>query len=516
MNDTDEPAIARTDAVTVERTVERKDRGVTAEYVLTTATESPVRARIEQSFTGDPIDEIGFHPDHSPTEWDADDSGVAFETVVRPDEPTTAVLGLVTEDVHDGLLDGEPRVTRVESVTDPSSESAEPTETSGRDAGADAGVEGAGDVPASGKDSLLADVKRIVLGSSTPAESPEPPAASNVVADRGEIESGGEGVDEREETVTPESVGIEPATTDESQDSDEPAAPVDVVERVVDAETDETTEAAIEPATEAPDPADESVVTADAEPADEGGDDASSSLVERLVAELETGETDEAQREALREALGVAESPAESTGESVAVRLRHLQTRMEDFAAYADVLEEVIDQYGTDFLAETETRLDDVDDELDTVRTAADDARDARAALREDVAALRDEVADVGDETAAVREDIDDIRGELDALGESHETRVRRLEDDVDMLAGDARQARADLREDVADLRREVRDLTQMREALSTAFGSGGPTEELWGFSRRRANRRTCATSTRPFSTTTSTSTRTTPAVSRP
>ncbi|MFC7197968.1 hypothetical protein ACFQJ9_00345, partial [Halospeciosus flavus] len=147
MNDTDEPAIARTDAVTVERTVERKDRGVTAEYVLTTATESPVRARIEQSFTGDPIDEIGFHPDHSPTEWDADDSGVAFETVVRPDEPTTAVLGLVTEDVHDGLLDGEPRVTRVESVTDPSSESAEPTETSGRDAGADAGVEGAGDVP---------------------------------------------------------------------------------------------------------------------------------------------------------------------------------------------------------------------------------------------------------------------------------------------------------------------------------------------------------------------------------
>lgn len=471
MNDADERAIARTDAVTVERTVERKDRGVTAEYVLTTVTESPVRARIEQSFTGDPIDEIGFHPDHTPAEWDADDSGVTFEAVARPGESTTAVLGLVTRDVHDGLLDGEPRVTRVESVTDRSADSVETSKTAGRDAGTDASVEDtdADDAPDSGRDGLLADVKRIVLGSSTPA-------ASNVVADRGEIERSGDDEDESEregkEAATSESAGLEPDTAD----ADGPADPVDVVERVADTEADETNRVASETAAE---PADESVTTADAEPADEEADDASSSLVERLVAELEAGETDETQREALREALGVEQSPAEPAGESVAVRLRHLQTRMEDFAAYADVLEEVIDQYGTDFLAETEAHLDDVDDELDGLRTAADDARDARAALREEASALRDEVADVGDETAAIREDIDDIRGEVDDLRDSHETRVRRLEDDVDMLAGDARQARADLREDVADLRREVRDLTQMREALSTAFGSGGPTEEL-------------------------------------
>lgn len=564
MSDAVERATVREGAATVERTVERKERGVTAEYTLSTDADGPLGVRVEQAFTGDPIEEIGFHPDYTPRHWDADETSVTFEVVVRPGKQTEAVLGLVTEDPHDGLLAGEPRVLRAEHV-DPSAVDADadtvfvrrprPAENDGFFAGVKRIVlgssgEGDGREESAGRDGTDVTVEDDSTGTTVDAEADdgavtfdterqgtdvtatddatdatdvvideaEPDAKSEGVIDLADAEAAAEAAGEAEpaepdlvdavervdaadhadpaptaeaadegpsegesesEEAAPEAT--EDVTTDEDATTDDTEPPVETAdaadggdgERDVDGETAPSPEAgnAVAESADATD--------ADPEPADADPD---GSLVERLVAELEAGEADEDELAALRAALDVDSGSADESedaaeadvGESVTVRLRHVQSRMEDFAAYADVLEEVIDEHGADFLADTEERLDDHETELAAVRSAAEEARDERAALSEDVADLREELSAAREEAAAVREDVDDLREDLDDLREAHETRVRRLEDDVDMLASDAREARADLREDVSTLRREVRDLKQMRDALSSAFGGAG------------------------------------------
>lgn len=153
--------------------------------------------------------------------------------------------------------------------------------------------------------------------------------------------------------------------------------------------------------------------------------EADAGLVTALRASLETAS--EAEREALAEAIGV-EPP-----ESFDARLRHVQTRMDDFVAYADTLEAFIDEHGPaeEFIDEMRsaidelgTRLEDieerleaveaeVDDRLDTVESRVDDIAETEAERGETMADLEETVAELSADVqnvAAMRETL------LDAL----------------------------------------------------------------------------------------------------
>lgn len=146
----------------------------------------------------------------------------------------------------------------------------------------------------------------------------------------------------------------------------------------------------------------------------------SDSLVGTLVAELEDGVATRDEMVRLREQLD-----QEQSSNSIAVRLDHVQSRIDSFAAYIDSLEEFLDEEGTaqQLLDELRAGMDDLHDEL---RSAGDE----REELRKRVAELEantpstDEVEaeiaqvkrDVETASTSLRQDIDDLNDRVGTM----------------------------------------------------------------------------------------------------
>lgn len=182
---------------------------------------------------------------------------------------------------------------------------------------------------------------------------------------------------------------------------------------------------------------------------------------------------------------------------SLEIRLDHLTARVEEFAAYADAIEGIIDQYGTGTelvdgierdLESLNQRLTALDDRVTTVReTHQEDVETVREHHQEDAEAIRcriervetavdDTDARVGsleseterldDGLASVRDDTDGLRARLDEFGEElqalRET-ISTVRDDVDTLSGDVET----IHEEVAALDEEIESLRSFRKSLA-------------------------------------------------
>ncbi len=439
---------ARDGDVWLERGVQRKDGGVTVEYTIGgTDSETTVRVR-EPIDEGVTLTEVGFHPEHEPSEWTLEEGSLSFETTVPAGGSFETVFGAVADEP---FLAGDPELERLD--------------------GSSGGV--------------LASVRGIFGGSSNPepdektTTEPDAEAASGA-GTGGTVDDESATTDDTPDDVetadSPDGVDITEDNTDETGGEVEPMVPDAEAEpndveatdgEAGDVSTDESDEPvdSHEPdgSTGAHSGNGDDTEPSDADSPDDEADEPTTAAdpTETAAALVELVEEDEALRESLREAL---ETENDEPSESVDTRLRHVQSRVDDLAAYTAAFEESIDEHG---------RPAEAFDELQT----------ETAALREDVADVREEVEEVRTEQEEVSERVDDLAAETQSLrtelveaGEQREARLDRLESDVDGVATDLRHARDGMESELDTVREEVAELQSMRESLSEAFGGLGET----------------------------------------
>lgn len=376
-----EPIDVTDGSLTATREVERKDRGIAFPVTVTSENEESVAFRFEQPIPESiPETNVGFKPDEEPSEWWTEDRTVVVEERVEPSADCRFVLGL--------LVDQEDEPTGGWKFEPPSIEVLE--------------VAPGGDDTAS-EDGLDDAVSR--------ASKAREAISGDAIADDAESASAGD-VASNGSTVA----------TDGASDaaSTQPAGPDSTP-------TDEDAEHTATSA-EGADVAEDATATVDdSEP-----------LIDQLVAELEEDEASEDQLAVLKDALDVEQATSDK------LRLQHLQSRVEDVAAYADAMEEFLDEYGTvdEFRERFRDDLEIVEEDLDALEETVETAASGREHLESQVDDLSDRADSADDER-------DELESQMDELSE-----------------------------DVEALRNEVAELKTMRDMMAQVF-SGEETEDL-------------------------------------
>jgi predicted nucleic acid-binding Zn-ribbon protein len=434
----------------VERSVRSKNSGVTVEYAVGTEAEEASEVRVRQPLDPDvPLEEARFHPQREPATWNVEGDVLTFEATVPGDESFETVFGAVADE---SFLAGDPRVERLDGGEAESG-------------GFLSGVRGMFSRSGDGKEEAPAEPERDARGEDVTVLSGGEPPAGNSFAD-GEADQPVEESNRRTEGVTPDEPGGADGVADkegrergevgDGADAPEPDGGDSPPERSAEPESEPDTGTDGDPEEDGPagDPG-----SADDEPDSTGfeGAAAETNPEEAARAVVSALEGDEELRAALRDTLGVGGSGEERT--SVDTRLRHVQSRVDDLAAYTAALEESIDEHGEPAAAFSE--------------------------LKAETEALRDDVGGVEAEVAAVREEHDELAGRVDDLagatealrselteaGERRDARIERVESDVDGVATDLRAARDELNTEMEAVRSELDELRAMRESLSEAFG---------------------------------------------
>jgi hypothetical protein len=435
--------------VTVERTVEYVERGVVVTLTAESDGSEPTAFALVETFpSGLPVSDAGFRPGTEPAGGRVDAEGARVEATVAPAEERTVVYALqffepapeadlgepelVVEDAH-------PAVGEAESVRARGGTAAAPATASGT-----ARPEGdAGERPAiaAGRDGPEADPLGVETGRDPSPGDRSPAGPPGDGAPRGAAAGLPPGSDDREPVTTD---GGGTATTD----VEEPECPggsegattdrgaVENAEQVEEAvETAERVRAAAGPAEGASD-AGAAPATAGSERAvpddgdwdvDGGVDRADGGVVPALLAELRDGSVSDRERAALRRELGAGHAGAGD------VRIEHLESRMSEFAAYADALRSVIDEHGTAeaFVGRFEDRIDGLRADLDAVESEL-------SATRETVEGVEDRLETLSADLDALDErvgaDVESLGAELEALGEEVEERHGRNAEAVDRL----------------------------------------------------------------------------------
>ncbi|MFT4891441.1 MAG: archaellum component FlaC [Halobacteriales archaeon] len=426
--------------------------------------------RIPEDF---PMDGVGFHPDYESDNWTAyQDHHVEYNRQLDPDESVETVYGIrVGAPEEAGAFLTEPDI-RVESVDEAVEETAGTIEAddealsdtmiediaSESDSQAvkdmiadDEAIPGLDDTDESGASADDGGDLDLDLGTDT-EESAEP----GDVTDDGPDDTDGP---DDEGTAGADEVDIDFEDTDESDASE--TAEADAVDIDLDVGGSEATDGS-KPATEGESeagPGPEATAPDDV-PAAEGEESSATppvegteSVAQRLAEELRSGEVSEDDRKAIKEALDL--EPELSSAETA--RIEHLQSRVEEVAAYAEALEEFLDEEGTaqelisDFRTEVEELRDDVqalDDKLETVQSELDETTD--------------QFDDMGDDLSSVDNRIDELRTDVDAI-----------DDEVGSVASDLAAVEEDLEsveEDLEDVEEDVDGIEEWRSELGQMF----------------------------------------------
>jgi len=506
--DPDEEIEVSSDGVRVQKSFEADEFPVPAiRFLIESDRDEATSIRLAERIPEDfPMDGVGFHPDYESDKWTAyEDHHVEYSRHLDPDETVETVYGIrvgAPEEAEPFLTDPD---VRVESVEGAGEETDDPTEADDEaladtmiddiasesdsqavkdmiaEDGAIPGLDDESETEADDDGGLDLD-----LGTSGADESDDGPdvdfGEKSLPDDESETEADDDGgidldvggdtdaTEDAADAETDEEGGIDldlgEQTETEADEPDREEAPVesDTPDVDLDVEEPESAEEATAEETEAevetesddepePEASDESAAADEAVAAGDDGAGATAStaetgsVAERLAEELRSGEVSEEDKDAITEALDLEPEP--SSVETA--RIEHLQSRVEDVAAYAEALEEFLDEEGTaeelieDFrsdvedlrgevqelddevgeldeavqdldaevdtvqsdLGETDEQVDELDEDLSTVETRADD-------LRTDVDAVDDEVGSVASDLASLEDDLGDVEGDLE------------------------------------------------------------------------------------------------------
>ncbi|MFB6211921.1 MAG: hypothetical protein ABEI76_10320 [Halobacteriales archaeon] len=287
---------------------------------------------------------------------------------------------------------------------------------------------------------------------------------------------------------------------DDTQDragADDDGAGVDID---IDAESAQATDP-IEETDTTQEPVDESELSADRSvesidtvaggestaPVAGGGDDegttadpaavADGELVAALAEEIRSGSADQADVETLADHLD------EEIARSRDVRLRHVQSRVDDLSAYIDALEEFIDDNGTaaelieDFEAEVDDLRDDLVDLEGTVETVADSQTELTDQLDEVESQLDAVEAELESATVATEKldtlesQMESTTGNVDGMTddiESMKSELSALSEDVGSVANEMEELQTDLTDRVESVESELDTITDRLDALES------------------------------------------------
>ncbi|WP_423744988.1 AAA family ATPase (plasmid) [Haladaptatus sp. SPP-AMP-3] len=511
----DEVISSSESGVTIEKSFDGEAFAVPAiRFELRSDHDDAVTVRITDRIPDDfPMDNVGFHPEYENENWTAyKDHRVQFERTLEPNESLTTVYGIRLSDWSDAekfLI--EPELEEVTPVTDDGGQGEERMEEHTitdivsedssqvvRDVIAgDSGLPGLDEDAETGDDpdDPLADVGNDPLsdplGSSTDADdgATDPPAdAASASADSTDADSA---LDESNPGGSDTEDGPFAGSADDTIGADE--------------SSDDILEAPVETADEPP-----------ASPPRPG------SVAAALADEIRAGEVNDDDLKRIQQELDL------DTPESTNVRIRHLQSRVDDLAAYTEALEEFIDESGTaktlidGFESEVESVRADLDEMGSEIENAKDEGAQARArvadletnldgletsidslesGLESDLAELENDLDELGEldsnldgltsqlddledlvatntqEASALDDELEDLRDDFETV-DSLEGKIEALSEDVSDLSDsvEATETRMDekldtLRSDIGDVESELKELHEWRDQLGSVFG---------------------------------------------
>lgn len=206
-------------------------------------------------------------------------------------------------------------------------------------------------------------------------------------------------------------------------------------------------------------------------------------LVDALVADVEADALTDAQTETLRDHLGPAFSRSDD------LRLAQLRARLEDFAAYADGLEAIIDEHGTatELVDDLHRDVDAAADDVAALEAALDDASGDHASLAARLDAVEDRIEALADRIDTVVDHLDTVDAHLSRADERHErlnAQVASVDGRVDAVDDDLAAVRAtvqtlertceasmtELAAFATDLEADVEAIDRWREQVGEAF----------------------------------------------
>lgn len=516
----DAPVGVSSGGVTVTKEFEGEEFAVPAiKFEIRSEADEPVQFRLTDYIPTDfPMDSVGFHPDFENENWTAyKDHRVRFERTIDPDEVVTTVYGIRLSDPEEAPeFLGKPELAEVTSDDGESDDPlAEP------DAGATGEVEEGTliDIVSEDSSQVVRDVisgeSDTVPGLEDDGETPDDPLADTLAADGpddspliddqpddspilDDERDDAPGLDD--EPDDPPFLGEPPTDESDGSTADEPNDPLSDELQLDDPLDENTTADAPEPADadDAPelDDADDSAGAPELDDAADSDDvtDAPAAAVPAegigaaLAAEIREGNVSDADLRILRRELDF-EQP-----ESTNVRIRHLQSRVEDLAAYTQALEEFLDENGT-----AEQLLSEFEEEVAGLTEDVADMESRLGTDEETLARIEDleaelESVDVGEEFESVHERFEELEelvgantsdttaltGEVESIKDDLETElsdvaaeVDSVSDQLDSVEGDLDGRLDTIESDVRDVKDELAEIQEWRSQLSTVFSPG-------------------------------------------
>ncbi|MEF8894585.1 hypothetical protein, partial [Halodesulfurarchaeum sp.] len=196
-------------------------------------------------------------------------------------------------------------------------------------------------------------------------------------------------------------------------------------------------------------------------------------IVTALSSDLKSGEASEEDIEAIKEALDITESRSE------ALKRDHLQARLDDFAAYADILSDFIDEHGTltNFAAELQAENAEVRADIMNVRDDIETLGNTQSALRSQVEQMETSFAAIQDDVETVQNDVGAVQADIAAVQDNVETGRQEMDADIvetqehlDALSESLEEVEEKTDAELAQIRRTVDEFETVYSSLKDAF----------------------------------------------
>ncbi len=187
------------------------------------------------------------------------------------------------------------------------------------------------------------------------------------------------------------------------------------------------------------------------------------SVAAALADEIRAGEVNSDDLSLIQQELDL------DTPESANVRIRHLQSRVDDLAAYTEALEEFIDDNGTakTLIEDFENEVESVRDELGRMGTDIESAKDEGAQARARVADLE---TNLDDFETSLQSDLEDLESDVDELGElgsNLDGLESQLNDLEDLVATNTQESSA-LDDEIEDLRDDFETIGSLEDEIES------------------------------------------------
>lgn len=490
--------------IAVEEQLSRKNGGWVISFTLASKRDHPIAVRISVPMPDEPTrQDVGFHPRHEPQTWGIRNGVLTFEDTVPSDEPLQILLGIVLVEDDEVTL----------SLSEPTIELSQPAESADEEEflSKDSPIFRSNSIGVAddAEEAVTSDAERAENEILERHQQDESPAAVDDSDAGAQPESAGESGDESslEETfdlehlrgvseeIEAESSNVETDETGAGGDSGSDASDDEVFEDFQSATGDQS-EPGADTSVETPSSTDQTTTV-------ERDDD----ILSKLVEQLESSDPEDDELEALREHL-VPESR-----KSAHVRMEHIQSRMDDLAAYTDALEGLINKHGTasEFMTQIEDELDEISSGLEAVRSETTVADDERQEIRNRLSDMETSVDEIDDDLRArldnLYEELDSIQNSVDTQDEKvqnlqeavydHDEELEKLDDRIrstddklenhrdaldqrlSTLSNQMEQIQDTLESDFSRLRDEVESLSEMRSVFARAFAEQDLDDEM-------------------------------------